>query len=1118
MRFHLARDWRRDGRGTAAGRNRWRLRPTLLALEDRRLLSTFTVNNTGDNGSGSGLVGDLRYCITQANSAGGDETITFDSTVFGTPQTITLSGTQLELSDTTGTETITGPAGGVTVSGGGLSRVFQVDPNVTASISGLTITGGTTGSYGGGLYNLGTTSLTNCTVSGNYAGYGYGGGGLDTGSSSFPEGTTSLTNCTVSGNSASFNGGGVLAGYGTTTLTNTIVAGNSASVQGDVSGTVSGSFNLIGTGGSGGLSNGVDGNIVGVANPGLAPLGNYGGTCQTMALLPGSPAINAGTIGAGIPATDQRGLSRFGAVDIGAFESQGFIYEPVASSSPQTSPIGTAFANPLAVSVTANNPVEPVDGGVFTFVAQPAANGAKALFMSPSAVITNGQADITAVPNNVDGTYDVVGSIAGYSATFQLTNAGRVYSSLVVNTTSDSLAPGAGLLSLREAIAFNNSSPSGNASITFDRTVFRTATTITLTGPTLELSDATGIATITGPAAGVTVSGGGLGRVFQVDGGVNASLTRLTITGGATTGNGGGLYNLGTTTLTDCTISGNTADGSGGGLSNYNGTNTLIDCAISGNTSYGDGGGLNNSGIATLTGCTISGNTGYSDGGGVSNSGSIALKACIVNSNVNAYSGFGAEGRGGGLYNSGTATLANCTVRGNSSAAFLSGVGGGVANGSYSDSGATTTLTNCTVSGNYAGDGGGGISNYGTTTLTDCTISKNTARANQGGGLTNLGTATLYACTISGNSVGIGSGGGVSTGTFFHGSSTTTLNRCIISGNYASEHGGGVSSFGTTTLNGSTVAGNAAGIGGGGLFSSGSPLNDSPVGTLTLTNCTISGNQAPTGGGVYTRGGITYLGGVLEQEAVTILTNCTVKGNSSTHDGGGLFSSALGTTTETNTTVSGNTAANGGGVYTGGGVFHGKLYGATTLTDCTVSGNSATGNGGGLYNGSLGSTTLTGRGVEGNSAAVGGGIANKGTLKVDSGDIINNHATSKGGGISTTGGSATITSSTIISNQVNSSGTVQGGGIDCENSVLSLTNCTVVANEAIGAHAYGGGIYALNSTVDLGDCTVVGNQAIGSVTGEGGGIYSDGCVLTLVGTNIIGNKANTGGDNIVILP
>jgi hypothetical protein len=40
-----------------------------------------------------------------------------------------------------------------------------------------------------------------------------------------------------------------------------------------------------------------------------------------MALLPGSPAIDSGTV-AGAPSTDQRGFGRVGAVDIGAFEVQ----------------------------------------------------------------------------------------------------------------------------------------------------------------------------------------------------------------------------------------------------------------------------------------------------------------------------------------------------------------------------------------------------------------------------------------------------------------------------------------------------------------------------------------------------------------------------------------------------------------------------------------------------------------------------------------------------------------------------------------------------------------------------------------------------------------------------
>ena len=94
----------------------------------------------------------LREAVACQRRCPAPTTITFDPTVFATPQTITLTGGQLELSNTTGTETITGPAAGVTVSGGGASRVFQVDAGVTASISGLTITGGNADN-GGGLDN-----------------------------------------------------------------------------------------------------------------------------------------------------------------------------------------------------------------------------------------------------------------------------------------------------------------------------------------------------------------------------------------------------------------------------------------------------------------------------------------------------------------------------------------------------------------------------------------------------------------------------------------------------------------------------------------------------------------------------------------------------------------------------------------------------------------------------------------------------------------------------------------------------------------------------------------------------------------------------------------------------
>jgi hypothetical protein len=175
--------------------------------------------------------------------------------------------------------------------GGGLNN----DGTAMLALTSCTVSGNSA-DFGGGLFNNGMATLTNCTVSGNPASED--GGGL------LNNGTATLTNCTVSGNSASRTGGGLWNSYyGTATLTNTIVAGQTSGH--DITnggGTITGSNNLIG------------------GDPMLAPLANNGGPTQTMALLSGSPAINAGTT-VGAPSTDQRGVARVGAVDIGAYES-----------------------------------------------------------------------------------------------------------------------------------------------------------------------------------------------------------------------------------------------------------------------------------------------------------------------------------------------------------------------------------------------------------------------------------------------------------------------------------------------------------------------------------------------------------------------------------------------------------------------------------------------------------------------------------------------------------------------------------------------------------------------------------------------------------------------------
>jgi hypothetical protein len=73
---------------------------------------SLVVNTTQDVVDNADGLTSLREAIAYADSLSGPATITFDPTVFSTPQTITLTGGQLELSNTSGTETILGPGAG----------------------------------------------------------------------------------------------------------------------------------------------------------------------------------------------------------------------------------------------------------------------------------------------------------------------------------------------------------------------------------------------------------------------------------------------------------------------------------------------------------------------------------------------------------------------------------------------------------------------------------------------------------------------------------------------------------------------------------------------------------------------------------------------------------------------------------------------------------------------------------------------------------------------------------------------------------------------------------------------------------------------------------------------
>jgi len=370
-----------------------------------------TVTNTNDSGPGS-----LRNALAIAND--GDE-ITFAVT-----GTITLTSGELLVDKNI---TISGPgADSLAVDGNAKSRVFYIGPATTVTVSGLTVTNGSmTNDFGGGIYNdHSTLTLSNCTVSGNSATFGAGGiysdghagsailessnstfsgnsasggsgGGIFNDGQQNGSATLDMVNCTVSGNSALFGGGIINNGFqgnAPVTLKNNTVSGNSANQGGGiynigknfVGGSVSVAKTIFKTGATGGniwndagmitslgysLSNNDGGGyLIGPGDqintdPLTGPLQDNGGPTLTHALLPGSPAIDAGDPNfTPPPLYDQRGpgFARVvnGRIDIGSFEVQtGGTPTPSPTATP--TPTATATETPRPTPTPRPRPTPP---------------------------------------------------------------------------------------------------------------------------------------------------------------------------------------------------------------------------------------------------------------------------------------------------------------------------------------------------------------------------------------------------------------------------------------------------------------------------------------------------------------------------------------------------------------------------------------------------------------------------------------------------------------------------------------------------------------------------------------------------------------------------------------
>ncbi len=260
----------------------------------------------------------------------------------GCPATSSFGGGIFNYNGNLSVETSTIAGNGAT-RGGGIASFRDSAGANRVVLDASTISGNSCpGGQGGGVFNevsgegaSAELRMFNCTLSGNSAGstfFGSLGGGLFTGGESSGSSEVTLTGCTISGNSA--DAGGVIYNYnlgGVSLLNlrnNLLKTGASGGSLINSNGTIHSLGNNLcsdETGGPGGTGPGGylnDPSDIRNTDPLIGPLQDNGGSTFTHALLPGSPAINAGSNVAS-PAIDQRGFLRLGLHDIGAFEFSG---------------------------------------------------------------------------------------------------------------------------------------------------------------------------------------------------------------------------------------------------------------------------------------------------------------------------------------------------------------------------------------------------------------------------------------------------------------------------------------------------------------------------------------------------------------------------------------------------------------------------------------------------------------------------------------------------------------------------------------------------------------------------------------------------------------------------
>lgn len=302
-----------------------------VTISGSTLSGNFTTNTSSPGGAVSTQHGQVTVTGSTllGNSTGGK--FSHGGAVYARFGAVTLTGSTLS-----GNSTTLDLARGGAVSSGDVVTVVSstLSGNLTAGI----------GATGGAIHAYIAVSVTNSTLTDNStSGTGADGGAVD----SDHWNVTAVNSTIVKNHATNATGGGVFANIspGTVTLTNTILAQNTdggTAPDFHGGGPLTVSYSLIGDNTGTGLaplpvgSLDPSGNLIGtpgaLIDPLLGPLADNGGPTQTMALLAGSPAINAGSSPLAVdPANgnapliyDQRGAPFLrivgSSVDMGAYE------------------------------------------------------------------------------------------------------------------------------------------------------------------------------------------------------------------------------------------------------------------------------------------------------------------------------------------------------------------------------------------------------------------------------------------------------------------------------------------------------------------------------------------------------------------------------------------------------------------------------------------------------------------------------------------------------------------------------------------------------------------------------------------------------------------------------